>query len=84
MDGFEGSLRFKFLDALREALINSQTVVAGRKAVGCDEWQHECVRFGLIDKQQKPDSARAMFSRYRRELVAATRIACDGDLTWLI
>ena len=36
------------------------------------------------DPKQKPDSARAMFSRYRRELVAAARIACDGDLTWLI
>jgi hypothetical protein len=77
-------LALKFLDALREALINSQTVIAGRKVVGCDEWQRECVRFGLIDKKQKPDSARAMFSRYRRELVAAARIACDGDLTWLI
>ena len=77
-------LGLKFLDALREALINSQTVITGRKVVGCDEWQRECVRFGLIDKKQKPDSARAMFSRYRRELVAAARIACDGDLTWLI
>jgi hypothetical protein len=77
-------LALKFLDALREALINSQTVIAGRKVVGCDEWQRECVRFGLIDKKQKPDSSRAMFSKYRRELVAAARIACDGDLTWLI
>jgi hypothetical protein len=77
-------LGLKFLDALRNALIDSQMVVDGRKAVGCDAWQAECVRLGLIDKKQKPDSARAMFSRYRRELIAAARIGCDGDLSWLI
>jgi hypothetical protein len=31
---------------------NSQAVIAGRKAVGCDEWQRECVRFGLITMER--------------------------------
>ncbi len=38
---------------------------------------------GLIDPQAKPDSARALFSRAKRQLIACNQIACNGDLTWL-
>jgi hypothetical protein len=37
---------------------------------------------GLIDLA-KPDSARTLFNKHRRELIAANRIACEGDWTWL-
>jgi hypothetical protein len=72
-----------------EAVIN---VVAGgdvvtlpgnRRAVKVANWKAECVRLGLIDAEARPDSARAMFSKFRRELVAANRIGCEQQFSWL-
>lgn len=70
----------KFLDALSNVV--TTTTFQGWKAVTTKAWQSECVVLGLIDKDDKPASARALFSRYRRELIAARYVACNGDLTW--
>jgi AAA domain len=56
----------------------------GRHAVHNDDWWAECVQLGLIDPKEKPNSARALFSKNRRELVAADRIACQGEYSWLL
>ncbi len=39
---------------------------------------------GLIDKAAKPHSASTLFARYRRELVTAKLVVCNGDLAWKI
>jgi hypothetical protein len=36
----------------------------------------------MIDPAVKAASARSLFNRWRRELAAAFRIACEGDLSW--
>ena len=61
------------------------TTFQGWKAATTGMWQvAECVVLGLIDPSAKPDSARALFSKNRRDLVAAKYVACNGDLTWLL
>jgi hypothetical protein len=37
---------------------------------------------GLIE-QEKPDAARSLFSRHKRELIVANRIACNHEHAWL-
>ena len=71
----------KFLDAFH----NCDTVTLnGRRCVPTEAWRAECVRLGLIDREAKPDSARALFSKMRRELVTCNQIACNDDLTWKV
>jgi hypothetical protein len=66
-----------------EAFTNAPTsVFDGRLSVTSKDWQAECIVLGLIDKAAKEASARALYSKYRRELVAASYVACSGDLTW--
>ena len=75
----------KFLDALVNVLAGGGvTTFQGWTASTTSMWQAECVVLGLIDPSAKPDSARALFSKNRRDLVAAKYVACNGDLTWLL
>jgi hypothetical protein len=76
----------KYLQALTNVIASDQAVTlpGGRRAAKRDPWQAECVLLGLIDPTAKPDSARALFSKNRAALVAANRIACEGDFSWLI
>jgi hypothetical protein len=76
----------KALDALTNVIAGDQAVTlpGGRRSAKRDDWQAECVRLGLIDPQAKPHSARTLFARFRRELVAANRIACEEDFSWLL
>jgi AAA domain len=76
----------KFHSALLDALAvcgkpNSKT--AGRPAVTRAAWESESIRLGLVDIDE-PDSKRALISKYRRELIAAEWIACNGDSVWSI
>ena len=75
----------KALDALTNVLAGEQaeTLPGNRRAAHRDHWQAECALLGLIDPG-KPHSARTLFGKFRRELVAANRIACEGDFSWLI
>jgi hypothetical protein len=75
----------KFLDAVVNVLASGDTpTFQGWKAATTAMWQAECVVLGLIDPAAKPGSARALFSKNRRELIAAKHVACNGDLTWLV
>jgi hypothetical protein len=75
----------KALDALTNVLASDQAVTlpGNRRAATRDHWEAECAQRGLID-MGKPHSARTLFNKFRRELVAANRIACEGDFSWLI
>jgi AAA domain len=83
--GKASPLAQKFLDALVNVLASDMvTKVNGRRAATDDDWKVECTRLGLIDPEAKPASARTLFAKYRRELVAANRIACEGKLSWIL
>lgn len=73
-----------FFEALNDALVSHSQRHHGRPSVTQDQWQSECVRRGLIDKDSKPNSARSLFSKYRLELLGDGMIACDGDLVWIV
>ena len=75
----------KALEALSNVLGGEQAEIlpGNRRAAHRDHWQAECALLGMIDPG-KPHSARTLFNKYRRELVAANRIACEGDFSWLI
>jgi hypothetical protein len=77
----------KFLDALVNVAAGAFTLrskrLHGLHAVHSDDWKAECELLGLLDPKEKPDSSRALFSKHRRELVAADMIACQGDYSWL-
>ena len=76
----------KALDALTNVLAGDQIVMlpGGRRSVHRDDWAAECNVRGLIDVKRNEKSATTMFNRFRRELVAANLIACEGDLQWLL
>lgn len=76
----------KFLMALTNVLATGATVrmINGKRASTMDHWLAECVVMGLIDTQAKAHSARSMFSQYRRELIGAGLVACEGDIAWTI
>jgi hypothetical protein len=68
-----------------EAFFNCATVAhEGRQCVAQAAWRHECERLRLIDPDARADSARSLFSKHRRELVAANRVACNGEFSWKI
>jgi hypothetical protein len=75
----------KFLAALTNVIGSDQaTVHRGRRSATSERWRAECTVLGLIDTHAKPDSARTLFSKHRRELIAANRVACEGDFSWLL
>jgi hypothetical protein len=81
--GKPAPLEAKFLEALQDAFSGGDTVLfQGWQAIKVDRWRAECARRGLIDTA-KPDSARTLFSKYKRELIAHNLIACNDDLVWL-
>jgi hypothetical protein len=78
----------KFKDALVNVLASDKAIELHspkRRAVKIDDWKEECVYQGLIDDEKKPDSARSLFSKHRRELIAKDHIRCQkSDYAWLI
>ena len=76
----------KFHDALLDAIVAAPRLIYGRSAATKDAWVAECVRLGLLDHadERTSSSSRALLSKYRRELIEANWIGCDGDLIWSI
>jgi len=74
----------KFFEALRDATIgNAANKMFGCPAASLNDWRAECVHHGLIDKD-KADSARSLFAKHRRELIAANWIACNETMAWIL
>jgi AAA domain len=76
----------KALDALNNVLASEQAVTlsGNRRAAHRDHWAAECSARGLIDLAGKAESARTLMNTFRLDLVAANRIACEGDLSWVL
>jgi hypothetical protein len=77
-------LGMKFFDAL----VNATTDSDAKKMFNCptatiEEWRAECIKIGLLDKD-KPKSASALFSKHKRELIAANKVACNETMAWLL
>src|SRR5262245_61695617 len=77
-------LAMKYYEALCEAIAGGTEKMFGRPAAAIEDWRVTCVKKGLIDKNAKPDSARSLFSKYKLELIAANRIACNDTMAWSI
>jgi AAA domain len=75
----------KALDALVNVVAaGAVNTIRGRRAVHTDAWAAECNARGLIDMTAKAHSARTLMASFRRELVSADRIACEGDWQWTL
>lgn len=74
----------KFFDALRDATIGSGLTMSSCPAASLDEWRAECVKHGLMDPSDRPDSARNLFNKYRRELIAANWVATNETAAWTL
>ena len=78
----------RFLSALHNALAGDNVDSRhGCRAVTLDMWRAECVAIGLLEIElgkPAPPTARSLFSKHRRELIVANRIACHNDLVWII
>jgi len=75
----------KFLDALHNALAGDTTETRyGRRAVTLELWKAECFKIGLLDRDKPANQGRALWSKYRLELIAANRIACDDKMAWTV
>jgi hypothetical protein len=83
--GHLSPLGFKFLSALQNALATETTEVHhGRRAVTLEQWKSECAAIGLLESGKPANRTRALFSKYRLELIAANRIACDERFAWTV
>jgi Bifunctional DNA primase/polymerase, N-terminal/AAA domain len=80
------ALTAKALDALTNVIGSSQAVTLSgkRRAASTEHWKAECLLLGLLDGKAKPNVIRATFSKFRTNLIAANRIACEGEWSWLI
>ena len=73
----------KFFNALRDAVIGESLRVFGCAAATLAGWRNECVRQGLLDNE-KPDSARSLFSKHKLALIGANWIACNETQAWIL
>ena len=77
----------KYFEALQNVVAGGELPKSSRlhglHAVHNDDWKTECELPGLLDSKGKQNAQRAKFSKYRAELVAANRIACQGEYTWI-
>jgi hypothetical protein len=76
----------RFLDALHNVLAGDITkgvleIIDGHRAAHLDAWAKEAMNLGLLDPD-KPNSARSLLSKYRRDLVAKHRIGCSDKWCW--
>jgi hypothetical protein len=77
-------LTTKFYDALVNATIgNGAAKMYGCPAATIEEWRAECFKAGLLDRD-KLHSARTLFSKSKRELIAANQIACNETMAWTL
>ena len=81
-------LGLKFLAALHNALAGDGAALRhGYRIATLDLWRAECVAIGLLEielDKPVPPAARALFSKHRRELIAANHIASDSTHAWVL
>jgi hypothetical protein len=78
-------------DKIFNALLNALAApganivnINGRPSATVEQWKSECIRLGLIDSKKEPKLQRALFYKYRNQLIAKDRVACRDELSWII
>jgi hypothetical protein len=86
--GHVSPLGLKFLTALHNAIGSAGAEQHnGRRSARLELWRVECLALGLLEIEPGkplPAAARSLFSKHRRELIAANHIACDEAHAWLV
>ena len=89
--GKPSPLARKFFAALQEAASGSSSITSPESYLTAplDKWQEQCVANGLIDpitpkKEKENKASRAMFSKYKLQLIAANWIAADTEVAWIL
>jgi hypothetical protein len=75
----------KFYEALVDALASDMRRFqgpAGYPSVTKSQWKEQCCQSGLIDSEEADNLQRSLMSKYRRELIAAGLVACNGNVVW--
>jgi hypothetical protein len=75
----------KFYEALVNALASDMRRFQGPASypsVTKNQWKEQCYQSGLIDPEEADNRQRSLMSKYRRELIAAGLVACNGDVVW--
>jgi hypothetical protein len=74
----------RFFEALRDATIgNAANKMFGCPAASLNDWRTECIGRGLIDNNNT-NTARALFAKYKLELIVANWIACNSTMAWIL
>jgi hypothetical protein len=74
----------KFCDALGNATIDtSATKMFNCPTASIEEWRAECFKIGLLDGVKR-HSARTLFSKHKRDLIAANWIASNETMVWIL
>jgi hypothetical protein len=80
-------MAMKYFEALQNVVGGGQLPKSkrlhGLHAVHSDDWRAECELLGLLDPEGRENAKRAKLSKYRAELVAANKVACEGRHTWI-
>lgn len=77
-------LALKFLNALHDAAANSiVTRIGGYPTATLEDWRQQCINHGLLDPE-KADAQRALFSKYKGQLIEHNWIACSPELAWIL
>jgi hypothetical protein len=72
----------KYYEALKAVLAAGKGIeVDGRLVATIEAWRSECIIIGLLDRK-KPASVRSLFSKYRKKLVEAAHVVCEGEYAW--
>jgi AAA domain len=74
----------KYFEAFCEAISESHERFDGQPAAELKACLRHCERKGLIDPVARDNTKRAKFSKYKLELFAANRVACNENLIWLL
>jgi hypothetical protein len=73
----------KFFEALRSAAAFSDATF-GSECASLEDWRAACVNAGLIEPEANRGSARALFSRAKRDLIASNWIRCDTPMASIL
>jgi hypothetical protein len=74
----------KFYDVLCIATRNSDLNHNGSPAATLEQWQADLIKSGLIDNDAKPNSQRALLSKYKIQLITANWIGSNERLAWTL
>jgi hypothetical protein len=75
----------KFLEALCKAIHEAKTMRShGHPACTIEHWRTHCGKNGLFDGNPKEAKNRALFSKYKSELIVKNQVKCDEIMAWTL